>query len=158
MKRINNILQNVEFLKYLQKNIRAEEDRIYCRHDIAHFLDVSRIAYIITLEEKLNIQKEVLYAMGLLHDIGRWMEYENGVDHAAASKQLSEEILKACDFNESEIAAILSAIGTHRHKGQMSVLGDILYRADKLSRNCVLCSARITCKNFQNGEEPVLIY
>ena len=158
MKRINQILQNTEFLKYLQKNIKAEDNRIYCHHDMAHFLDVSRIAYIISLEEKLNIDKEVLYAMGFVHDIGRWMEYENGVDHASASIPLAEEILNECDFKESEISEILYAIETHRHKGQKSVIGDILYRADKLSRNCVICSARITCKNFQNGEEPYLIY
>lgn len=158
MKKINSILQNTKFLLYLQKNIAAEKERIYCHHDTAHFLDVSRIAYIISLEEKLNIDKEIFYAAGLLHDIGRWMEYENGIDHAVASKQLAEEILKECEFNESETVEILNAIEAHRNRGQMSILGDILYRADKLSRNCLLCSARITCKNFQDGEEPFLYY
>ncbi|MEL7657043.1 MAG: HD domain-containing protein [Bacillota bacterium] len=158
MQRINSILNDSEYLNYLKKNIEAEADRIYCRHDLAHFLDVSRIAYIISLEEKLNIDKEILYAMGLLHDIGRWMEYENGIDHAVASKELAAGILQRCEFTGIEINEILAAIEGHRNKGDASLLADILYRADKLSRNCVLCNARITCKKFQNGEKPQLQY
>jgi putative nucleotidyltransferase with HDIG domain len=158
MKRINQILTNEDYLKYLKKNKEAEGDRIYCHHDIEHFLDVSRIAYIISLEEKLNANKEILYAMGLLHDIGRWMEYESGIDHAIASKNLAEEILQNCDFSESEIQEIISAIESHRSIKSSSVLGDLLYRADKLSRNCLHCSAITTCKKFQKGEVPVILY
>lgn len=158
MIRINKILQNTNFLEYLQKNNDAEKNRIYCRHDIAHFLDVSRVAYVISLEENLNINKEIIYAMGFLHDIGRWMEYENGIDHAVASKKLAGEILDACDFNNTEIKEILAAIESHRKKNEKSILGDVLYKADKLSRNCVLCSAKVTCKNFQNGQKPFLMY
>lgn len=158
MKRINQILTNENYVKYLAKNKEAEGNRIYCHHDIEHFLDVSRIAYIISLEEKLNANKEILYAMGLLHDIGRWMEYESGIDHALASKNLAEEILHSCDFNDSEIQEILTAIEFHRNIKNSSILGDLLYRADKLSRNCLHCSAIASCKKFQNGEVPVILY
>lgn len=158
MKRINQILTNENYIKYMSKNKEAEGNRIYCHHDIAHFLDVSRIAYIISLEEKLNVNKEILYAMGLLHDIGRWMEYESGIDHALASKNLAEGILLDCDFSETEIQEILTAIESHRNIKSTSVLGDLLYRADKLSRNCLHCSAIGTCKKFQNKEVPVILY
>lgn len=158
MKRINCILHDPDFLKYLDKNQETEVDRIYCHHDIAHFLDVSRIAYILSLEEKLDLDKEILYAVGLLHDIGRWMEYENGIDHAFASKDLAAGILQRCEFSESETKEILAAIEGHRKNEDPSLLADILYRADKLSRNCTLCNARITCKKFQNGEKPYLHY
>ncbi len=158
MKRINKILANEDYIKYLNKNKEAEGNRIYCHHDIEHFLDVSRIAYIISLEENLNANKEILYAMGLLHDIGRWMEYESGIDHALASKNLAEGILRDCDFSESEIHEILTAIESHRNIKSTSVLGDLLYRADKLSRNCLHCSAIATCKKFQNKEVPVILY
>lgn len=158
MKRINQILKNEEYIKYLKKNKEAEGDRIYCHHDIEHFLDVSRIAYIISLEEKLNLDKEILYAMGLLHDIGRWMEYESGMDHALASKDLAEEILRDCEFRESEIQEILAAIESHRNIKSTSLLGDLLYRADKLSRNCLHCSAIGSCKKFQKGEVPIILY
>lgn len=158
MQKINSILNDPEFLDYLKKNQEAEADRIYCRHDMAHFLDVSRIAWILSLEENRGIEKEILYAAGLLHDIGRWMEYESGVDHATASGKLAAGILKNCGFSEAEIKEILAAIEGHREKKHTSPLADILYRADKFSRNCVLCNARITCKKFQKGEDAVLFY
>ncbi|MBN7771771.1 HD domain-containing protein [Clostridium aminobutyricum] len=158
MKRINGILNDPDFLNFLHKNQEAEVDRIYCHHDLAHFLDVSRIAYILSLEEKLHIDKEIIYGMGILHDVGRWVEYEDGTDHAIVSKSLAEGILRRYAFSELEIKEILSAIGQHREKGAATVLADILYRADKFSRNCTLCHARETCKNFQHGEVPNLQY
>ena len=158
MQRINCILNDPEFLNYLTKIQEAEADRIYCRHDIAHFLDVSRIACVIAHEERLNIDQEILYAAGLLHDIGRWIEYESGYDHAAASKELAAGILQNCGFSETEIKEILTAIEGHRKKGHTASLEDILYRADKFSRNCTLCNTRLTCRKFQNGEKPYLRY
>lgn len=158
MKRINCILNDSEFLIYLKKNQEAEVNRIFCHHDITHFFDVSRIAYIIALEEMTNVDKEIFYALGLLHDIGRWMEYENGIDHAVASKELAEGILSRCEYSEDEIEKILFAIENHRKKGESSQFGNILYRADKLSRNCTMCNARKECKKFQNSEKPYLLY
>jgi uncharacterized protein len=158
MERINCILNDPDFISYLNKNTAAEASRIFCRHDITHFLDVSRIAYIISLEEKLDIDKEVLYAAGLLHDVGRWIEYENGIDHAAASKQLAEGILTKYKFTEIEKKEILTAIEGHRKKDGAPLLTDLLYRADKCARNCALCDAKSVCKKFQNGETFFLFY
>ncbi|MEL7648837.1 MAG: HD domain-containing protein [Sedimentibacter sp.] len=158
MERIDKILKNGDYLKYLEKNRLAEKSRIYCRHDITHFLDTARISYIISLEENYRLNKEVLYAAALLHDIGRWMEYESGIDHAEASVMLAKKILEDCCFSQSESDEILEAIGSHRNRKETSVLGDVLYRADKLSRNCLMCGAISTCKHFQNGEKPILLY
>jgi putative nucleotidyltransferase with HDIG domain len=156
MRRINLIFNDPDFLSYVHKIQEAEADRIYCRHDMPHFLDVSRIAYIVSLEENLDIGKEIIYAAGLLHDIGRWMEYESGVDHAIASKELAADILRKYDFSETEIGEILIAVERHRNGTGSSLLADILYRADKLSRNCIFCEARTECKRFRNGEDSVL--
>jgi uncharacterized protein len=158
MKRINGILNDAEYLRHLDRIQKAEAGRIYCRHDMAHFLDVSRIARIISLEENIDIEKELVYAAGFLHDIGRWVEYENGTDHAVASKEIAEKILARHNFTEAERGKIGAAIEGHRTGGAASSLADILYRADKLSRNCVLCGAVTTCKKFQNGEKAVLLY
>jgi uncharacterized protein len=158
MKRINDILNDLEYLRCVKMIQAAEADRIYCRHDPAHFLDVARIARIMALEENLDADKELLYAAALLHDIGRWMEYENGTDHAIAGKELAEKILATHGFTEAERAMITAAIEGHRTGGAASPLANLLYRADKLSRNCVLCDAAATCKRFQNGEKAVLLY
>jgi putative nucleotidyltransferase with HDIG domain len=158
MKRINCIINDSEFLDCLKKNQAAEEQRIYCRHDMNHFLDVARIAYILTLEDKMNIDKDTVYAASLLHDIGRWMEYGKKIDHADAGAVIAENILKRCGFTENETASIISAIESHRNKENSSALGSILFRADKLSRNCTYCESRDTCKHFMKGEKPFLLY
>jgi len=82
----------------------------------------------------------------------------DGIDHAIASKELAERILIRYDLAEIEGTKILTAIKGHRKKDESSPLADILYRADKFSRNCVLCNARKTCKKFQNGEDYFLFY
>lgn len=144
MEKINKILNDEKYKEYLYKIKKFEEKRIFCKHDLGHFLDMSRIAYIMVLEKKLNFSKEVIYAIGLLHDIGRWMEYEKGVDHHKASVELSKNILINCDFSEAEIDLILKAIAAHRVKNS-EILNEIIYKSDKLSRNCMECAAREEC-------------
>ena len=158
MEKINLILNNPEFINYLNKNQEFEIDRIYCSHNEQHFLDVARVAYILNLENGLAIDKETIYALGLLHDIGRWMEYEKGIDHAFASSILAEGILKKSGYSKENIDEILIAIEGHRNNDGFSILGKLLYKADKLSRNCISCKARSTCKKFQDYEIPFLQY
>lgn len=93
----------------------------------------------------MNISKEIIYAIGLLHDIGRWVEYEGGEKHNKASYKLSLDILKECDFNKEEIEIILSGILNHRNS-EAEGLDKIIYLADKKSRSCFLCNAEKLCK------------
>lgn len=159
MKRVNRILQNETYKEYLEKIKNLEKDRIYCKHEMTHLMDVARIAYILNLEEKSDIDKEMIYATALLHDIGRWVEYESGTDHALASKELSYEILKNCGFNDAESAVICQAIGHHRIKeNHPTTLSWYLYQADKLSRPCISCKSIDTCKKYANGEIPIVLY
>ncbi|WP_242960989.1 HD domain-containing protein [Clostridium peptidivorans] len=144
--RINAILQNENYKIYLAKNEEIEKNREFCHHDLQHFLDVARIAYIINLEKNINIGKDMVYAAALLHDIGRWMQYEKGVPHDEASAKLAADILKVCGFNENEIKEIVAAILMHR---KVSVdeesLSYLIYRSDKLSRGCFNCKAILEC-------------
>ena len=158
MERINCILSNYEYISYLDKNKANEKDRIFCHHNIIHFLDVCRIAWIINLEEQLNLNKEIVYAVGLLHDIGRWQEYEMNISHEIASANLAENILNKCEFTEEEKSLILTAIKNHRTKKNTDDLSRIIYTADKVSRPCFNCTAIGKCKKFQNNEKPKLVY
>lgn len=158
MERINCILSNYEYISYLDKNKANEKDRIFCHHNIIHFLDVCRIAWIINLEEQLNLNKEIVYAVGLLHDIGRWQEYEMNISHEIASANLAENILNKCEFTEEEKNLILTAIKNHRTKKNTDDLSRIIYTADKVSRPCFNCTAIGKCKKFQNNEKPKLVY
>jgi uncharacterized protein len=158
MKRVNELLRDPEFLEHMRKNREAEADRSYCRHDLNHALDVARVAHILNLEGKLGLDKEVVYAAALVHDIGRWMEYASGIGHDQASQALAEGLLKKSGYSGRETEDILEAVGSHRREGSASPLSDLLYRADKLSRNCSVCGAISTCKRFAGNETPYLNY
>lgn len=154
MENINIILNNKEYKQALEKLSEYERNREFCNHTIEHFIDVSRIAYILVLEEKLSVSKEVIYAIGLLHDIGRVKQYEEGIHHDIASVEMSKEILKETSFTDEEINIILNGIANHRKESD-NKLEEIIYKADKLSRQCFNCKAEKECywssekKNFK---------
>ncbi len=147
MDRVNLILKNQKYQEYIDRIKQAEEDRIFCLHNMSHFMDVARIAYSINLEESLEISKELIYATALLHDIGRFMQYEDGIPHELASAELAPDILAETGFEEQEQTEILRAIREHRNKevARESNLAGIIYRADKLSRPCFACKEEKQC-------------
>ena len=154
MKNIDIIMNNSMYTESLEKLKKYEENREFCNHTIEHFIDVARIEYIMVLEEDLKVSKEVIYAIGLLHDIGRVKQYEEGIHHDIASVDMSREILKETSFTEEEVKIILNGIANHRKESD-NKLEEIIYRADKLSRQCFSCKAENECywskdkKNFK---------
>ena len=110
-----------------------------------HFLDVARLAYIRALEENYSVSKELIYCTALLHDIGRARQYEDGTPHDEAGAVIAEQILKELGFSPEEIQAIVSAIRGHRAETNQTILGQLIYRADKKSRNCFSCKAEPEC-------------
>jgi uncharacterized protein len=145
--KINLIIENHSFQYNLRKIEELEKYREFCRHDMQHFLDVARLMYIITLENALNIPKHMIYATALLHDIGRGEQYENGIPHHSASIGLAKSILEQCKYDTEEITEILDAIGNHRNDTEkLNSLSYVLYKCDKLSRNCIHCKAIDGCK------------
>lgn len=146
MKRVNLILNNERYKKFIKEIEAYEKDRQYCRHHMDHFLDVARIAYILVLERHMDIDKEMVYAAALLHDIGRAEEYRNGLSHHVAGLTLAGEILKESGFNENEKTVILDAIKYHRNETEMlDNFSSIFSKSDKLSRKCYNCEAIDTC-------------
>ncbi|AAK80867.1 uncharacterized protein BJV85_000971 [Clostridium acetobutylicum] len=156
--RINLILNHKNFKTYLLKNMEYENGRKFCLHNLEHFLDVARIAYIMVLEKNLAIKKDIIYASALLHDIGRWQQYESGISHSKASSILAANILKDCEFNDSESTLIIEAIKSHGEANTLSDLSAILYKSDKLSRNCFNCSAYKECNWSYNKKNSSIIY
>lgn len=158
MERFNRILQDGSFREHVARIEERERTRIFCRHDLAHFLDVARIAYILSLEEDLKIEKELIYTTGILHDLGRWVEYDTGADHAGESRRMARGFLERYGYDGEEQDIILSAIGNHRKRDAQNPFDDVFYRADKLSRPCITCPAKPECRKFQDGEIPFLRY
>lgn len=146
MERIDAILQDERFISGLKRIQELEAERIFCCHGLDHLLDVARIAWIIAMEQKLTIRKETIYAAALLHDLGRFRQYEEGIPHHLASAELAREILPDVGFGAEETEQIEEAIRLHGNSSQGNELTELLYRADKLSRNCFQCSVQEQCK------------
>ena len=102
MDRVNRILHHEKYKDYIARINKAEKDRQFCCHNMGHFLDVARLAVILDQTEGYGQEKELIYGAALLHDIGRWMEYEDGISHEKASVMLAPEILDDCGFSEEE--------------------------------------------------------
>ena len=147
MKRIQKIMEHPLFIACIEKNKMAEVNRRFCHHDIEHFLLVSHMMYIMCLERQLSYSKDVIYAVGLLHDIGRYKQYEDGTSHDIVSVEIGERILSESNFVDCEIQIISDAILGHRGNRKMDSesLADILYIADKSSRYCSLCKVSADC-------------
>ncbi len=160
MKKIDDLLSNGKFRERLDIIKEAETDRKFCLHDLSHLLDVARICYIINLEEDFCYNKEVIYAMALLHDIGRNSEYEKEMSHHEAGAVIAREILNEIDFWEDEIGLICDAIKKHKDASDMykDSLGYILYRADKLSRNCFDCKMYDECYWKEDIKNKSVLY
>ena len=146
MKRVQAVWEHPLYQQNLKDLTHLEADRVFCRHTPEHFLDVARLAYIFALERKLNCSRELIYCTALLHDIGRAEQYITGTPHDEAGVRIAETILSDLDFSSEEKEVILSAIEEHRSSGkETSILSQLIYEADKKSRNCFLCEAEPQC-------------
>lgn len=173
MNRFYRIREHKLYREAMETIDSREEDRIYCRHGFSHQIDVARISCLLLWEE-LEGQtgamsrelKDLVYGAALLHDLGRGMEYDGMMGHEEGSVLLAEEILRDCGYGQEEAGVILRAIASHRGDWKEETeeavdepsameltaagyladrLPGILYKADKLSRNCFLCDAKETC-------------
>lgn len=174
LRRVDKILNDPRYRECLERNAACETTRRFCRHDLQHMLDVSRITYMLVLEdgtpgdeavqgivgESPAVVKEIIYAAGLLHDMGRWRQYETGEDHAAAGARLAAPVLERAGFTAVEREIITTAIREHRTGGgEASKLGQYLRRADDLSRPCAFCQARAECYKLDRMETAgMLLY
>ena len=165
MERIHKIWEHPLYREQFQALQEAEADRIFCRHTLEHFLDVARIACIQNLESDAGLPKVLIYAAALLHDIGRYQQLLLGIPHEKAGAALAEQIMKECGFSREETEIVCLAILRHRDHPSPQIttasntcfadgtspvdssdaLSRLLYRADKLSRNCFSCPASEEC-------------
>ena len=160
MERVNRILNHPLYRECLDKISEYEKDRIFCRHDMGHLLDVARLAWIFRLEQNVDTEKERVYAAALLHDIGKHIQYENKTPHQLAGLPIAEQILSDCGFTQEETKDILRAIASHRDvnvKDEQNLSG-ILYRADKMSRTCFGCKAEPECDWSMEKKNLKIIY
>ena len=101
--RISLIWRHPLYQKHCEKIQELEKDRIFCRHTPEHFLDVARLMYIYSLENKLDLSREIIYATALLHDIGRAQQYLSGISHDIAGAEIAGKILTDLHFTHRRV-------------------------------------------------------
>ncbi len=119
MKFVKKLLESEEYAGRLRKLKDMERERVYCRHDLDHFLHVARIAYILSVEQGLELDKEQIYLCGLLHDLGRVEEYRSGISHAEASAGAAGEILRVLGYDREKAQEVCYAVS--RHSGRINL-------------------------------------
>jgi len=146
--RVSSILINIDFRKLNSKIIKNEMDRKFCKHDVTHAYEVFSMAQKLNIRNNLGFDKDVVFAAAMLHDIGRAEEAKN---HAIASSKLAVPILEKAGYDSFEIKQIIKAIKHHSKKLEKNSdpLADLLFEADKKSRDCESCKAKSKCKNHQ---------
>ena len=147
MDRINRIIGHPLWREHMELLGKLEADRKFCRHGVDHLLDVARLAYIEDLQKDLKIPRDLIYGAALLHDLGRTLQYLEGIPHHQGGLLLAGRILPDCGYSEEEQQQILKAIAGHRQQdlNREDDLQGLLYRADKASRQCLFCDAREEC-------------
>ncbi|MBQ9894002.1 MAG: HD domain-containing protein [Ruminococcus sp.] len=143
----NKIIKNERYRRLLDELRELEQDRIFCRHDLEHFMNVARIAMIMCSEQGAEAEPDIIYSAALLHDIGRVEEYKTGVPHDISGVKISSEILDDIGCESLKKECILKLIASHHCvSDDKTVIEEIFYRADKKSRLCFDCKAQKECK------------
>lgn len=147
MERVNRILYHPAFRSALERLAALERQRPFCGHGIEHLLSVAQLAQLFNLEGQWGVDRELLCAAALLHDLGREEQYLHGVPHEEAGARLAEPILSDCGFTPGERQRICAAIAAHRSgwDDKSDPLAALLHRADHRSRPCYLCPASAQC-------------
>lgn len=142
----NRILCDSEYQKLLLLLSDFEKDRVFCRHDMEHFLNVARICCLLCEKKKMCVNTDIIYSAALLHDIGRTVEYASGESHHIAGKSISERILERTGCSDEFRQTVIGLIADHREYDlKDSSLKSIFSLADKKSRLCFMCDARNEC-------------
>ncbi|MBP7188211.1 MAG: HD domain-containing protein [Ruminococcus sp.] len=142
----NKIIKNQRYRQLVKELEDMEKDRIFCGHDMEHFLNVARIALILCQENGIEADCDIIYSAALLHDIGRVEEYRSGIPHDKASAVIAGDILSETGCPEDVKREIISLISAHRTaESGKTELEKIFFRADKKSRLCFCCKAQNEC-------------
>lgn len=171
MKNTKKLLKDIRYNEYIKSLEVLEGDRIFCKHNLQHFLDVARICYIHSLEKNLKISKDLIYFTALLHDIGRVEQYEKGIDHNQASREIAKKFLEKTTFSQVERELILATISNHSSNCKNSCAEGItlfseeektfigIFKlSDNQSRSCFTCHAYNKCNWTKDRKNETIEY
>lgn len=157
MPRLTELLHHPLFLKQMEQIEQQEQGRQFCRHGWQHCMDVARGAALLNAERRLGLDKELIYAAALMHDLGRAEQYAKGTSHEEAGRQLALAILPACGFQPWESRCIAQAVERHRDQEETgNLLAALLAEADKKTRLCFACRAGTQCNWPENKKNQTI--
>lgn len=140
MDTVTQVLEHPQYMACCETITDYEADRTYCRHDMEHFLRVGQIAILLAKENGLSIDAEEIMLAALFHDLGRALQYQNGISHAESSAILAEEILLSIGYDPAKTDRICAAVKCHSKRqdvkiryakrGSQKTLEDLLSFAD----------------------------
>jgi uncharacterized protein len=127
---------------------KIEEYMLSCMKDGAHDCQhIYRVLYhALDISKNYDVDKEVLIAAALLHDIGREAQFQNPqLDHATVGADMAYDFLKNLGWTEEKAQHAKACIATHRFRAEnppTSMEAKILYDSDKLDAAGLLGIAR----------------
>lgn len=128
--------------------IKIESYMLSCINDGAHDCQhIYRVLYhALDIASSYHIDKDVLIAACLLHDIGRDAQFRNlKLDHAVVGGEMAYEFLIQIDWPQDKAQHVKACISTHRFRNNdqpISMEAKILFDADKLDATGTLGIAR----------------
>lgn len=103
-------------------------------HDCQHIYRV--LFYVLDLSKDYVVDKDILIAAALLHDIGREAQYKDlSIDHATYGAEMAYEFLISIGWKEDKADSVRRCISTHRYRNDNppdSIEAKILFDSDKL--------------------------
>lgn len=134
----------------MQKDMykKIESYMLSCINDGAHDCQhMYRILYhALDIARNYDVDKDVLIAAGLLHDIGRDAQFRNPkLDHAVVGAEMAYEFLIEIGWPQDKAQHVKACISTHRYRNNnppISMEAKILFDADKLDATGTLGIAR----------------
>jgi uncharacterized protein len=128
--------------------LRLENYMISCMNDGAHDCQhIYRVLYnALDIANDYQVDKDVLIAAALLHDIGREAQFgDPELDHAMVGADMAYEFLLDIEWPENKARHVKDCISTHRFRNgnlPLSMEAKILFDADKLDVTGTLGIAR----------------
>ena len=121
-----------ENVKKVREIAKKEADSPSIVHDLDHLRRTSQGAkWLVKVQGGDEKEQLLAEAAGWLHDIKRPLT--NEVDHAQASAEKAEEVLKRAGFEKEDIKRVVRAVRHHREKRNWkSPLHSSIYISDKL--------------------------
>ncbi|NLO38127.1 MAG: HD domain-containing protein [Ruminiclostridium sp.] len=127
---------------------KIEEYMLSCMKDGAHDCQhIYRVLYhALDIARDYDVDKNVLIAAALLHDIGREAQFQNPqMDHATVGADMAYDFLIKLGWADDKAQHVKACIATHRFRTgtpPASMEAKILYDSDKLDATGLLGIAR----------------